>query len=96
MANKSVERFRTINTTEGYSYIILLFVGMPLKYIYGLDVAVQLTGMTHGIFFIALLVSMIPAYMEAKWEHKYTLLFIVASLIPFATFYTSDKIKAYE
>lgn len=96
MTNKNVQRFRIINTTEGYSYLILLFVGMPLKYIFEIDVAVKLTGMTHGVLFIALMITMIPAYMEGKWKFKCNLLFFVAALIPFGTFYTSEKIKAYE
>jgi len=96
MTNKNVQRFRIINTTEGYSYLALLFVAMPLKYFFEIPEAVKIVGMLHGVLFISLLVLMIPAYMEAKWKFKCNILFFIASLIPFATFYTSKKIKAYE
>ena len=96
MTNKNVQRFRIINTTEGYSYLALLFIAMPLKYLLGIAMAVKIVGMIHGILFISLLILMVPAYMEAKWKFKNNILFFIASLIPFATFYTSKKIKAYE
>ena len=96
MLNKNVQRFRLINTIEGYSYLILLFIAMPLKYILGIAIAVKIAGMLHGVLFVGLVLLMIPAFLEAKWKFKCNVLFFIASLIPFATFYTSKKIKAYE
>ncbi|HIE35037.1 MAG TPA: DUF3817 domain-containing protein, partial [Campylobacterales bacterium] len=42
------KRFRVINKIEGYSYIILLFIAMPLKYILGFAVATKIVGGLHG------------------------------------------------
>ena len=96
MNTNNIKRFRLINTAEGYSYLILLFIAMPLKYLLGLALAVKIVGMLHGILFVSLLVLMIPAYVEAKWKFRCNILFFIASLIPFGTFYTSKKIQAYE
>ncbi len=96
MTHKNIQRFRIINTTEGYSYLILLFIAMPLKYYFEMPLAVKYVGMLHGVLFISLLVLMIPAYLEAKWKFKCNILFFIASLIPFGTFYTSPKIRTYE
>ena len=96
MLNKNVQRFGIINTVEGYSYLVLLFIAMPMKYLLGIAIAVKIAGMIHGILFVGLLVLMVPAYMEAKWKFKCNILFFVASLIPFGTFFTRAKIKAYE
>lgn len=96
MINNKVKRFRIINTAEGYSYLALLFIAMPLKYLLGVALAVKVIGMLHGVLFLALVALMIPAYLEAKWKFKCNILFFIASLIPFATFYTSKKIQAYE
>ena len=96
MTNKSVQRFNLINTIEGYSYLVLLFIAMPLKYMMGIAIAVKIAGMIHGILFVSLVVLMVPAYLQAKWEFKCNILFFIASLIPFGTFYTRGKIKAYE
>ena len=53
MINKNVRNSGLINTIEGYSYIILLFIAMPLKYLAGIAIAVKIVGMIHGILFIA-------------------------------------------
>ena len=69
---------------------------MPLKYLLGVDIAVKIAGMIHGILFVSLVALMLPAALEAKWKFKCNILFFIASLIPFGTFYTRAKIKAYE
>jgi integral membrane protein len=91
-----VKTFRHINTLEGYSYLILLFVAMPLKYIFGFALAVKIVGMLHGILFIALCIFLVLASQKAKWGFKENTIFFIASLIPFATFITTKKIKTYE
>ena len=96
MINKNVKKFGFINTAEGYSYLALLFVAMPLKYMLGLAVAVKIVGMIHGLLFIAFLILLMLAADEVKWPFKSSVIFFVASLIPFGTFFTKNKIKAYE
>lgn len=96
MIKQHVRRFGIINTIEGYSYLALLFIAMPLKYLLGVAIAVKIVGMIHGILFISLVILMVPAYFQAQWKFKYNLLFFIASLIPFGTFFTRAKIKAYE
>ncbi|MDD2789519.1 MAG: DUF3817 domain-containing protein [Sulfurimonas sp.] len=92
----TVKTFRHINTLEGYSYLLLLFIAMPLKYIFGFALAVKIVGMLHGVLFIALLILLVLASQKAKWGAKQSAIFFIASLIPFATFITSTKIKTYE
>ncbi len=96
MINKNVKKFGLINTIEGYSYIILIFIAMPLKYLAGFAIATKVVGMIHGILFIAFLILLFQASKDAKWPLKMDLLFFIASLIPFGTFFTKNKIKAYE
>lgn len=93
---KTVKTFRHINTLEGYSYLILLFIAMPLKYIFGFVLAVKYIGMLHGVLFIALCIFLVLASQKAKWGFKESTLYFIASLIPFATFITSKRIKTYE
>jgi len=96
MVKNSVKKFRIINSTEGYSYLLLLFIAMPLKYIFGFAVAVKIAGMLHGILFIAFCILLVLAWREAKWDFKENIIFFIASLIPFGTFFTKKKIKSYE
>ena len=94
--NQNVKKFGIINTVEGYSYLLLLFVAMPMKYILGIAIATKIVGMIHGILFIAFLLLLVVAWKEAKWSLKESVIFFIASLIPFGTFFTKKRIKAYE
>ena len=85
--------FRKIAVAEGVSYILLVFVAMPLKYWAGIPEAVKYTGWAHGILFILYIVLLIMAWMEYKWAFKKTALFGLASLVPFAPFWVDKKLK---
>ncbi len=95
MINKKVKNFSLINTIEGYSYLLLVFVAMPLKYLAGIAMAVKIVGMIHGILFIAFCILLVPAWIESKWPFKNNIIFFIASLLPFGTFFTKKKIDAY-
>ncbi len=96
MFDNIVKKFGFINTLEGYSYLALLFIAMPMKYIFGYPLAVKIVGMTHGILFILFCILLLQAWEKTNWSLKENILFFVASLIPFGTFYTKNRIKAYE
>ena len=92
----NVKKFGLINTIEGYSYLLLLFIAMPMKYIMGIAIATKIVGMAHGILFIAFMFLLMTAWQEAKWSIKETAIFFIASLIPFGTFFTKKRIQNYE
>jgi integral membrane protein len=76
---------------EGWSYLLLLFVAMPLKYLGSIDYAVRITGSLHGLLFLALSFSVLANYIKNHINLRTAIFLMVASLIPFATFY-SEKI----
>lgn len=96
MKNENVVKFGQINTIEGYSYLALVFIAMPLKYLLGISMAVKIVGMIHGILFIIFCLYLVKAWQECGWEFKENIIFFIASLIPFGTFFTKTKIKTYE
>ncbi len=96
MINENVRKFGIINTIEGYSYILLVFIAMPMKYLLGIPLAVKIVGMVHGILFIIFCILLVKAWEESNWEFKNNIIFFLASLIPFGTFFTKSKIKTYE
>lgn len=96
MKNENVVKFGQINTIEGYSYLALVFIAMPMKYFMDIPLAVKIAGMIHGILFIIFCLLLIKAWKESNWPFKKSILFFAASLIPFGTFFTKAKIKAYE
>jgi len=94
--NQNVKKFGLINTIEGYSYLVLLFIAMPMKYVLGFAIAVKIAGMAHGVLFILFLYLGVKAWISTKWSLSQTIIFFIASLIPFGTFFTKNKIKSYQ
>lgn len=95
MMTNSVKKFSLINTIEGWSYIVLLFIAMPMKYMFEMPMAVKIVGMTHGVLFIIFCILLVIAWQDKKWEFKENIIFFIASLIPFGTFFTKKRINAY-
>ncbi len=91
----TIFQFRLISFIEGLSYLILLFIAMPMKYVYGIPEATKIIGMTHGILFIAFVFILLKFQAEYKWGTIWNLLAFISSLIPFGTFFIDKKIKSF-
>lgn len=83
--------FRIISYLEGISYLLLLFIGVPLKYFGGNEILVKTLGMPHGLFFIAYILLAFFIKPEFKWSNKEFVLILIASVVPFGTFYVDRK-----
>jgi len=57
MLKTSIGRLRTIALIEGISFIVLLGIAMPLKYLAGMPQAVTFAGWLHGMLFIAFCIA---------------------------------------
>jgi integral membrane protein len=88
-----LQKFRLINKIEGISFIILIFIAMPMKYSFGYPIATKVVGMLHGLLVFAFIYQIIEAKKEADFNLKETALYSILSLIPFGSFYT-DKLLA--
>lgn len=86
-----IGRLRLIGFFEGLSFLLLLGVAMPLKYIAGQPEAVRWVGMAHGILFLLYLGATVQAALEYRWTWKHTLLIAAASLVPFGPFYADAR-----
>tara|TARA_B110000971_G_C19935080_1_gene465964 strand:- start:578 stop:856 length:279 start_codon:yes stop_codon:yes gene_type:complete len=83
--------FRLISFLEGVSYLLLLFIAVPIKYFQGNELYVKILGMPHGILFIGYILLLILIQKKMKWNLKTTLFISLASIIPFGTFYVDIK-----
>jgi integral membrane protein len=86
MLNTSLGRFRLIALLEGLSFVILLFIAMPLKYMAGLPLFVKYVGWAHGLLFVLFFMALAQVYLDHSWSVKKIALCILASFIPFGTF----------
>ena len=87
----TIGRLRFIGFLEGVSFLLLLGVAMPLKYLADQPEAVRVVGMAHGILFLLYLWATIVAAIEFKWTWVRTLLVASASLFPFGPFYADAR-----
>ncbi|MFN8671699.1 MAG: DUF3817 domain-containing protein [Candidatus Sericytochromatia bacterium] len=92
---KELNKLRTTSILEGISFIILLFIAMPLKYKFGLPIAVKITGSLHGLLFVLLIVFLADAKGKNLIPMDLIIKIFIASLIPFGTFFMDKKIKAH-
>ena len=90
--NTSLGRFRLIAFVEGVSYLILLFIAMPLKYVGGMETAVRWPGMAHGVLFVLFAFLLLQVWIEYRWSFKKAAAAFAWSLVPFGTFYFDKKI----
>jgi integral membrane protein len=92
----SLGRLRVIGWWEGISFLLLLGVAMPLKYLAGWPQAVRVVGMAHGILFLLYVWAAIQAALERNWPWKRTALVLVASVLPAGPFVVDARILKQE
>ena len=82
----AVSHLRWSGLIEGTSYLLLLFIAMPLKYGLGMPLAVKLTGWLHGIFFIWYWIAAVPLFTVLRWPIERSIGLGLASILPFGIF----------
>ncbi len=91
-----LKKFRLINKIEGYSFIVLLFIAMPLKYALGYPMATKIAGMLHGLLFMVFIYQLLEAMREVPFNKKEATIYFILSLVPFGSFYTDKLCKNKE
>ncbi|MCO6461953.1 MAG: DUF3817 domain-containing protein [Saprospiraceae bacterium] len=87
-----VKPLRIVAWAEGISFLLILFVSMPLKYIWEKPELNQFTGYIHGVLFIVYVIVVWLAGDRLAWKGKTKALALAASIIPFGTFWADHSI----
>ena len=95
-AKNTLHRFEKIALLEGLSFILLVFIAMPLKYWANFPLAVKYAGWLHGVLFISYVFMLIQCSIAYSWKFGRVIAFFFASLIPFAPFFVEKKLKQEE
>jgi integral membrane protein len=90
LINSSLGRLRIIAFVEGVSFLILLFIAMPLKYMWGQPNAVRSFGSLHGLLFVLYVLYVFLCKAEYGWSNRKALILLAISVVPFGNFY-ADK-----
>ncbi|NVJ88004.1 MAG: DUF3817 domain-containing protein [Flavobacteriaceae bacterium] len=83
--------FRIVSFLEGISYLLLMSLGLYFKYVLNDPSFVKLFGMPHGILFMLYIILAVLFRSEIKWKSKDFTIILLASIIPFGTFYVDKK-----
>ena len=90
-SDTSITVFRWISILEAISFLLLLFIAMPLKYIWEMPEYVRIVGMAHGILFILYLLGGYWMYEKLNWSVKTLLIVFLSSVLPFGPFVVEKK-----
>lgn len=82
----SIKTLSQVGMLEGMSFLLLLGVAMPLKYMYGMSEAVRFVGSAHGVLFIAYLLVLFSTANRVKFPLWGMPLGVIAAILPFGPF----------
>ena len=92
MHRQSIRLLRLTGFVEGISYLLLLGVAMPLKYMAGKPEYVRVMGMAHGVLFVLLCLAILLAMRYARLSFRWACIVFIASLIPFGTWVIDKRL----
>jgi integral membrane protein len=91
--NNVLNRFLQIGKVEGISYITLLFIAMPLKYLAAMPLAVRIVGAIHGALFVAFMAVLVYIVFKKLINIEQAFYAFLLSIIPFGTFFLKKVVK---
>lgn len=96
MLSTPLGRLRAVGLLEGISFLVLLGIAMPLKYMAGRPTAVSVVGMAHGILFVLYGLAVLHVWVARRWPVEKALLAVMAAVVPFGPFLLDGRLKREE
>lgn len=96
MFGSPLGRLRAIGLLEATSFLLLLCVAMPLKYVWAMPLPVKVTGWAHGVLFIAFVLSIPAALRQAGWTWRHGALLFVSALLPAGPLLLDSRLRQAE
>ena len=95
-SQKLLHRFRIIAIAEGISFLILLGVAMPLKYVFHLPQAVKIFGWMHGALFVTFMYFAFEVMGALNKKIGWLGRAFLAAILPCGTFVLDRELKKEE
>ena len=89
-----LRQLRIVALLEGASFVLLLFVAMPLKYLAHQPLAVRIAGSLHGCLFLALSALVLQGLRKRGKPTAWGVRIGVAAVVPFGTFFLDRELRA--
>jgi integral membrane protein len=96
MLNSPIGRLRAIGMMEGISFLLLLLIAMPLKYLAGRPEAVQMIGWVHGLLFVLYMIALAIVFFKYRWPFVRGLKGFLAAFVPGGPFWFDRSLKEEE
>jgi integral membrane protein len=93
LVRRAISRLRVVAFLEGVSYLILLGIAVPLKYLAGMPQVVSAVGLAHGLLFLAFIAAVVHAAMLSRWRAGRVVYALAASVVPFGTFVLDRRLR---
>ena len=90
-----IRYLRLVALAEGVSFVLLLFIAVPLKHVWGLPIAVLIAGSVHGALFLAFCHALAQSAGAARWPRRRIAGVFVAALLPFAPFVIDRRLRGW-
>jgi integral membrane protein len=91
----ALTRYRVIAWIVGVALILLVVIGMPLKYAFDNPVVVETVGQAHGFLYMVYLLAAFDLSRRANWPLKRMLLVMLAGTVPFVSFYAERRVTGW-
>lgn len=78
-----LSQFIFLGRLEVLSFLVLLFIAMPMKYIFDMPLAVKYVGWAHGALFILYAAAIAILGFQFKWKFIRMFLLFIGAFIPF-------------
>ncbi len=91
-----IRRFRITALAEGSSFLVLLFIAMPMKYLMGMPRVVTVVRAIHGILFLAYVAQLAKLRTTHHWDNMFSFHAFLASLLPFGPFIFDKHLREKE
>lgn len=79
-------RYRVIAWVVGTGLVVLVLIGVPLKYAAHQRIVVEIVGPAHGFLYIGYLLATLDLAIRVRWPVHRTLLVMLAGTVPFLSF----------
>lgn len=93
MLSTSISRLRLVSFVEGLSYLVLVFVAMPMKYVWGNPEPVRIFGMAHGVLFVVFCVALLLVLKAEKLDVRGAAIVFLLSLVPLGFLPIESRLK---
>lgn len=90
---RSVHALRVVSGLEGLSYLLLVFVAMPLKYGFDMPLAVRFAGGGHGWLFLGFVAALAWASWRRGWSPLRAVVLFGLSIVPFGFLFIDRALR---